>query len=172
MSPFHPVAPPPFQLVAARKSQDNLTIVQSSELSYYPITETDIQVIIVLWVLFLVTSVFVGLRLYSRVKILQFYAIEDYLYNVAFVSSNQLPYTCLVDIASFRPFLPLPGFHFHFHRPNFSALKLQCANPWLRSVPRNVKIRVQVPPLFGCPFKHRQCSTRMPRLTHTTLAPH
>lgn len=74
--------------VASRKSQDSVTVVESSDLSYYPITEADIQVIIVLWVLFLVTSVFVGLRLYSRVKILQFYALEDYLYNFAFVSKN------------------------------------------------------------------------------------
>lgn len=103
MSPFHPVAPPAFHLVAPRKSQDSITVVSSSELSYYPITETDIQVIIVLWVLFLVTSIFVGLRLYSRVKILQFYALEDYLYNVAFVSHNLLLRTfhaSLCDIAS------------------------------------------------------------------------
>ena len=78
MSPLHPVAP--------RKSQDTISVVSSSSLSYYPITEADIQVIIVLWVLFLVTSIFAALRLYSRVKILQFYALEDYLYNVAFVS--------------------------------------------------------------------------------------
>lgn len=78
MSPLHPVAP--------RKSQSTITVVTSSELTYYPITQSDIQVIIVLWVLFLVTSIFVGLRLYSRVKILQFYALEDYLYNFAFVS--------------------------------------------------------------------------------------
>lgn len=96
MSPFHPVAP--------RKSEDSLTVVDSSELSYYPITQTDIQVIIVLWVLFLITSVFAGLRLYSRVKILQFYATEDYLYNIAFVSCHLLRLTCLVD-NSFLVFL-------------------------------------------------------------------
>lgn len=79
MSPLHSVVP--------RKSEDSITVVPSSELTYYPITTTDIQVIIVLWVLFLVTSVFVVLRLYSRVKILQFYALEDYLYNIAFVSN-------------------------------------------------------------------------------------
>lgn len=79
MSPLHPVAP--------RKSEDSITVITSPDLSYYPITESDIQVIAVLWALFLVTSVFVGLRLYSRVKILQFYALEDYLYNVAFVST-------------------------------------------------------------------------------------
>lgn len=87
MSPLHPVAP--------RKSEESIVVVPSSELTYYPITESDIQVIIVLWVLFLVTSIFVGLRLYSRVKILQFYALEDYLYNMAFVSFNHcffLPY--------------------------------------------------------------------------------
>lgn len=78
MSPLHPVAP--------RKSEESIVVVPGSELTYYPITESDIQVIIVLWVLFLVTSIFVGLRLYSRVKILQFYALEDYLYNMAFVS--------------------------------------------------------------------------------------
>lgn len=78
MSPLHPVAP--------RKSEESIVVVPGSELTYYPITESDIQVIIVLWVLFLVTSLFVGLRLYSRVKILQFYALEDYLYNMAFVS--------------------------------------------------------------------------------------
>lgn len=78
MSPLQPVVP--------RKSQTTITVVESSELTYYPITQSDIQVIIVLWVLFLVTSIFVGLRLYSRVKILQFYALEDYLYNLAFVS--------------------------------------------------------------------------------------
>lgn len=78
MSPLHPVAP--------RKSEESIVVVPSSELTYYLITESDIQVIIVLWVLFLVTSIFVGLRLYSRVKILQFYALEDYLYNMAFVS--------------------------------------------------------------------------------------
>lgn len=78
MSPLHSVAP--------RKSEESIVVVPSSELTYYPITESDIQVIIVLWVLFLVTSIFVGLRLYSRVKILQFYALEDYLYNMAFVS--------------------------------------------------------------------------------------
>lgn len=74
-------------LMIPRKSENSLTIVNDSRLTYYQVTDWDIKVIIVLWVLFLVTSVFVFLRLYSRVKILQFYAAEDYLYNIAFVSS-------------------------------------------------------------------------------------
>lgn len=73
-------------ILIPRKSEDTLTIVDSSRLTFYEVTSWDIKVIIVLWVLFLVTSVFVLLRLYSRVKILQFYAAEDYLYNLAFVS--------------------------------------------------------------------------------------
>lgn len=73
-------------IMIPRKSQDTLSIVDSSRLTDYQITYWDIKVIIILWVLFLVTSVFVLLRLYSRVKILQFYAAEDYLYNLAFVS--------------------------------------------------------------------------------------
>lgn len=73
-------------IMIPRKSQDSLTIVDSSRLTDYQVTYWDIKVIIVLWVLFFVTSIFVLLRLYSRVKILQFYAAEDYLYNLAFVS--------------------------------------------------------------------------------------
>lgn len=73
-------------IMIPRKSQDTLSIVDSSRLTDYQITYWDIKVIIILWVLFLVTSVFALLRLYSRVKILQFYAAEDYLYNLAFVS--------------------------------------------------------------------------------------
>lgn len=73
-------------LLIPRKSEDDVDIIDSSRLSYFQVTYWDIEVIIVLWVLFLVTSLFVLLRLYSRVKILQFYAAEDHLYNVAFVS--------------------------------------------------------------------------------------
>ncbi|CAN8104274.1 unnamed protein product [Discula destructiva] len=92
MSPLHPVAP--------RKSQDSINIVPSSALSYYPITETDIQVIIVLWVLFVITLIFVCLRLYSRVKILQFYALEDYLYNIAF--TLLLAYNAIITYYSYH----------------------------------------------------------------------
>lgn len=73
-------------LLEQRKSQDSITIVDGSHLSSYPITPWDLRVIVILWTLFLVTSIFLGLRLYSRVRILQFYALEDYLYNIAFVS--------------------------------------------------------------------------------------
>lgn len=72
--------------ISARKSEETISIVPGSRLSYYPITEWDIRVIIVLWVLCFITAIFVVLRFYSRIKILQFYAIEDYLYNAAFVS--------------------------------------------------------------------------------------
>lgn len=75
-------------MIAARKSEDSITIVPGSQLSYYPITNWDIRVIIILWVLFFITLVFVVLRFYSRIRILQFYALEDHLYNVAFVSSD------------------------------------------------------------------------------------
>lgn len=70
-----------------RKSENGLNVIESSDLTYFPITAWDIRVIAVLWTLFFVTSIFVVLRLFSRVKILQFYSAEDYLYNVAFVSS-------------------------------------------------------------------------------------
>lgn len=73
-------------LIAARKSEGTITVVDGSSLTYYPITDWDIRVIIILWVLFFLTSIFCVLRLYSRIKILQFYALEDYLYNFAFVS--------------------------------------------------------------------------------------
>lgn len=63
-----------------------MDVIESSNLTYFPITAWDVRVIAVLWALFLVTSIFVILRLFSRVKILQFYSAEDYLYNVAFVS--------------------------------------------------------------------------------------
>lgn len=63
-----------------------MEVVDSTRLSYFPITAWDIRVIAVLWTLFVVTSVFVILRLFSRIKILQFYSTEDYLYNIAFVS--------------------------------------------------------------------------------------
>lgn len=79
------------KLLAKRVSETTITIIDSSRLSYYPITEWDIRVIIVLWVLFFITLVFVVLRLYSRVRVLQFYALEDYLYNIAFVSR---PFSC------------------------------------------------------------------------------
>lgn len=77
-------------MIAARKSQDTISVVHDSQLSYYPITDWDIRVIIILWVLFFITSIFVVLRFYSRIRILQFYALEDHLYNVAFVSFNSL----------------------------------------------------------------------------------
>lgn len=73
-------------ILEQRKSQDSITIIDSPNLSYYPITDWDLRVIIILWVLFLITSIFLALRLYSRVYILQFYVLEDYLYNIAFVS--------------------------------------------------------------------------------------
>lgn len=92
-----PVLP---KIARPRASEDDISIVDSARLSYYPITEWDVRVIIVLWVLFFVTLVFVVLRLYSRVKILQFYALEDYLYNLAFVS----------------PGLPTLSLLFHSHR--------------------------------------------------------
>lgn len=74
-----------------RKGTHGLEVVESSELTYFPITLWDIRVIAVLWTLFFVTGIFVVLRLFSRIKILQFYAIEDYLYNVAFVSRRVPP---------------------------------------------------------------------------------
>lgn len=91
-------------IMMPRKSQDTLTIVDSSSLTSYQVTSWDIKVIIVLWTLFLVTSIFVMLRLYSRVKILQFYAAEDYLYNIAFVCC------CLFSMGLFFFFCP-PHFH-------------------------------------------------------------
>lgn len=69
-----------------RKGTHGLEVIESSDLTYFPITLWDIRVIAVLWTLFFVTGIFVVLRLFSRIKILQFYAVEDYLYNVAFVS--------------------------------------------------------------------------------------
>lgn len=69
-----------------RKGTHGLEVIESSDLTYFPITLWDIRVIAVLWTLFFVTGVFVVLRLFSRIKILQFYAVEDYLYNIAFVS--------------------------------------------------------------------------------------
>lgn len=77
-------------ILTPRESAQGLDVIESSRLTYFPITLWDIRVIAVLWTLFFVTGIFVILRLFSRVKILQFYAIEDYLYNVAFVS-RQLP---------------------------------------------------------------------------------
>jgi hypothetical protein len=68
-----------------------MDVVDSSNLTYFPITAWDVRVIAVLWTLFFVTSIFVILRLFSRVKILQFYSAEDYLYNVAFVSLRLCP---------------------------------------------------------------------------------
>lgn len=73
-------------IIAARKSEDTINVVDGSSLTFYPITEWDIRVIVILWVLFFITSIFCVLRLYSRIKILEFYALEDYLYNFAFVS--------------------------------------------------------------------------------------
>lgn len=78
-----------------RKSENGLNVIESSDLTYFPITAWDIRVIAVLWTLFFVTSIFVVLRLFSRVKILQFYSAEDYLYNVAFVSSRHPCYAAL-----------------------------------------------------------------------------
>lgn len=72
-------------IIAARKSEDTITVIPGDWLSFYPITEWDIRVIIVLWILFFITLIFVVLRFYSRLRILQFYALEDHLYNVAFV---------------------------------------------------------------------------------------
>lgn len=76
-------------MIAARKSEQTITVVPGSELSNYPITLWDIRVIIILWVLFFLTLIFVILRFYSRIRILQFYALEDHLYNVAFVSCKK-----------------------------------------------------------------------------------
>jgi hypothetical protein len=73
-------------ILMPREGTHGLEVIKSSGLTYFPITLWDIRVIAVLWTLFFVTGVFVVLRLFSRVKILQFYAAEDYLYNVAFVS--------------------------------------------------------------------------------------
>lgn len=73
-------------ILLPRKGTHGLEVIESSHLTYFPITLWDIRVIAVLWTLFFVTGIFVVLRLFSRVKILQFYAVEDYLYNVAFVS--------------------------------------------------------------------------------------
>lgn len=87
-------------IIVARKSEDAISVVPGSQLSLYPITEWDIRVIIILWVLFFITSVFVVLRFYSRIRILQFYALEDHLYNVAFVSSK---------------FPPVPFFNIYFY---------------------------------------------------------
>lgn len=95
-----------------RKSEDTLSIIDSSRLSTFQVTYWDIKVIIVLWVLFFVTSIFVILRLYSRVKILQFYAAEDYLYNIAFVSLS-FPFLFCSFIA--RAHLCVPTFRFWYH---------------------------------------------------------
>lgn len=79
-------------ILTPKKSEDGLDVEVSSNLTYFPITAWDVRVIAVLWTLFFVTSIFVILRLFSRIKILQFYSAEDYLYNVAFVSSRQPPW--------------------------------------------------------------------------------
>lgn len=76
----------PIIAIAARKSEETISVVPGSKLSHYPITDWDIRVIIVLWVLCFITAIFVVLRFYSRIKILHLYAVEDYLYNAAFVS--------------------------------------------------------------------------------------
>ncbi|PSR99184.1 hypothetical protein BD289DRAFT_46302 [Coniella lustricola] len=86
--------------LAKRVSETTITIIDSSRLSYYPITAWDIRVIIVLWVLFFITSIFVFLRLYSRVKVLQFYALEDYLYNIAF--TILLAYIAIITFYSYH----------------------------------------------------------------------
>lgn len=79
-------------ILLPRKGTHGLEVIESHGLTYFPITLWDIRVIAVLWTLFFVTGIFVVLRLFSRVKILQFYALEDYLYNAAFVS-RQLPHS-------------------------------------------------------------------------------
>lgn len=73
-------------ILTPRKGTHGLEVIESTSLTYFPITLWDIRVIAVLWTLFFVTGIFVVLRLFSRIKILQFYAVEDYLYNIAFVS--------------------------------------------------------------------------------------
>lgn len=79
-------------LTPREEGTSGLEVIESSDLSYFAITLWDIRVIAVLWTLFFVTGIFVVLRLFSRIKILQFYAVEDYLYNIAFVS-RQLSYS-------------------------------------------------------------------------------
>lgn len=78
-------------ILLPRKGTHGLEVIESPDLTYFAITLWDIRVIAVLWTLFFVTGIFVVLRAYSRVKILQFYAVEDYLYNAAFVSRHALP---------------------------------------------------------------------------------
>lgn len=77
-----------------------MDVVDSSNLTYFPITAWDVRVIAVLWALFFVTSIFVILRLFSRVKILQFYSAEDYLYNVAF--TLLLAYNAMITFYSYH----------------------------------------------------------------------
>ncbi|KUI59379.1 hypothetical protein VP1G_06657 [Cytospora mali] len=83
-----------------RKSEDGMFVIESPDLTYFPITAWDIRVIAVLWTLFLVTFIFVILRLFSRVKILQFYSAEDYLYNVAF--TLLLAYNAMITFYSYH----------------------------------------------------------------------
>ncbi|KAJ0124851.1 hypothetical protein J7T55_006194 [Diaporthe amygdali] len=87
-------------ILTPRESAQGLDVIESSRLTYFPITLWDIRVIAVLWTLFFVTGIFVILRLFSRVKILQFYAIEDYLYNVAF--TLLLAYNGLITFYSYH----------------------------------------------------------------------
>ncbi|KAG6359996.1 hypothetical protein INS49_011052 [Diaporthe citri] len=87
-------------ILLPRKGTHGLEVIESSHLTYFPITLWDIRVIAVLWALFFVTGIFVVLRLFSRVKILQFYAVEDYLYNVAF--TLLLAYNGLITFYSYH----------------------------------------------------------------------
>ncbi|KAI7774534.1 hypothetical protein LA080_008271 [Diaporthe eres] len=87
-------------ILLPRKGTHGLEVIESSDLTYFPITLWDIRVIAVLWTLFFVTGIFVVLRLFSRIKILQFYAVEDYLYNVAF--TLLLAYNGLITFYSYH----------------------------------------------------------------------